>query len=246
VHALLAPGLEDRGVLAAFTERTGGVSDDPFRSLNLGYRTGDDTGNVRRNRKRAAAALGVPPWASARQVHGVRAVRVGGRRAGAGFLDPTTALPPADVLVTTRRGVPLGVLTADCLPIVLASEELLVTVHAGWRGLAGGILERTIRLFARPGAVAVAVGPAIGPCHYEVGEEVAGAVAAGSISGAVRLRRRGRMFLDLPATAVEVLRVAGVRDVELAETCTACQTDRFFSHRRDGATGRQAAVAMRM
>jgi copper oxidase (laccase) domain-containing protein len=113
-------------------------------------------------------------------------------------------------------------------------------------GLAGGILDRAVDLFAEPRTAAAAVGPAIGPCHYEVGDDVAGAVAAGSPSGAVRRRIRGAVFLDLPATAVAVLRARGVRSVEVAEVCTACQGDRFFSHRREGVTGRQGAVAMWM
>jgi YfiH family protein len=246
MHVLVAPGLERRGVLAAFTERTGGVSPDPFRSLNLGFRSGDLVARVRRNRKRVASALRVPPFASARSIHGVRAVRVGPRRAGAGFDDPSTILPPADVLLTGGRGIPLAVLTADCLPVVLASDELLVVVHAGWRGLAGGILDRAAGLFPESRSAAAAVGPAIGPCHYEVGADVAEAVAGGSPAGAVRRRREGRVFLDLPATATAILRAAGVPEVEVAGVCTACRGDRFFSHRRDGVTGRQAVIAMRV
>jgi polyphenol oxidase len=246
VHILVAPALERRGVLVAFTERSGGVSPDPFRSLNLGYRTGDVGSRVHTNRRRVTSALRIPPFASARQVHGTRVVRIGPRRAGAGFEGSTAAPPAADALVTRGRGIPLAVLTADCLPVVLASEDAVVVVHAGWRGLAGGILDRAIALFPQPGVVAGAVGPAIGPCHYEVGHDVAGAVDAGSPAGAVRRRRDGRVFLDLPGTAAIVLRSGGVRDVDVAEECTACREDRFFSHRRDGVTGRQAAIAMRM
>jgi YfiH family protein len=246
VHVLVAPALEHRGVLTAFTERSGGVSPDPFRSLNLGFRTGDAGSRVRRNRGRVVSALRIPPFTSARQVHGIRSVRIGPRRAGAGFDGPSTALPAADALATRERGIPLAVLTADCLPIVLASDDLLVVVHAGWRGLAGGILDRAISLFPDPRAVSGAVGPAIGACHYEVGDDVAGAVTAGSPAGAVRRRRGGRVFLDLPGTAATVLRSRGIREVDVAEACTACQEERFFSHRRDGVTGRQAVVALRM
>ena len=246
VHVLVAPNLESRGVLAAFTERGGGVSEPPFDSLNLGFRTGDAPARVRRNRQRVAGALGVPHLTVARQVHGTKAIRVGPGRAGRGFLDPDRSLAPADVLLTGRVRVALTTLVADCLPVVLASNELVVAVHAGWRGLAAGVLSRAAELFTDPGSVAVAVGPAIGPCHYEVGEEVAEAVAGGSASGAIRERRRGRTFLDLPGTAAMVIRDAGVLDVDVAEECTACQPDRFFSYRRDGRTGRQAGVAMRM
>lgn len=245
MHVLIAAALERRGVLAAFSERTGGVSPDPFRSLNLGNRSGDDVARVRVNRTRVIEALGVPPFASAHQVHGTHVLRIGRRRAGHGF-DHGGMVHAADVLVTSRPGTPVAVLVADCLPVVLASDDLVVVVHAGWRGLAGGILDRAIALFPEPGAVAGAVGPAIGPCHYEVGDDVAGAVASGSPAGAVRRRKEGRVFLDLPGTAATVLRSRGIRDVDLAEVCTACEEDRFFSHRRDGVTGRQAAIAMRM
>ena len=116
-------------------------------------------------------------------------------------------------------------------------------VHAGWRGLAAGIVDRVLDR-VRGGTPVAAVGPAIGPCHYEVGEDVAEAVADGSPAGAVVERRRGRIFLDLPATVEAVLRRGGVADVDLAGECTACHPERFFSHRRDGVTGRQAVVAL--
>lgn len=246
VHALVPPDLEDHGFLLAFTERVGGVSRDPYATLNLGFRTGDRREDVRANRDRVVAALGIPPFATAAQVHGARVARVGRGRAGAGF-DGSAPVGRADALAVTRPGVPVAVLVADCLPVALASprEELLVAVHAGWRGLAAGMLDRAVGGFERPGGVRAVVGPAIGPCHYEVGEDVALAVAAGSAAGAVTERREGRVYLDLPGTAARVLRAAGVRRVEVAEECTACREDRFFSHRRDEITGRQALVAMR-
>jgi polyphenol oxidase len=246
VYVLVAPGLERRGVLAAFTERTGGESVDPFRSLNLGYGTGDTRSHVRRNRDRAAAALRIPPFTTARQAHGIETFTIDRSRAGGGFDDPTADLPTADILVTKERGVPLAVLTADCLPVALASDDVLVLVHAGWRGLAAGILDRAVQLFTDPSEIVTTVGPAIGPCHYEVGADVADAVAAGSPVGVVQRARRGRRFLDLPATAAAVLAGAGVKEVEVADLCTACHEDRFFSYRRDGVTGRQAAIVMRM
>jgi YfiH family protein len=157
-------------------------------------------------------------------------------------------VPAADGLLATRPGLPLAILTADCLPIALASpaEGLVAVVHAGWRGLAAGILEQAVSRFDRPGGLRAAIGPAIGPCHYEVGEDVALAVAAGSDAGAVTDRRGGRLYLDLAGTAARVLRRAGVRHLQRAEECTACEEGRFFSHRRDGVTGRQAMVAVRV
>lgn len=247
IRVLVATELESRGFLVAYSERSGGVSHGAYESLNLGFRTGDEAERVRENRRRLVGALGVPPFAAARQVHGASLVRVGEKRMGAGFDDPGRAVGEADVLAVSSPGLPVAVFVADCVPMALASpeEHLLVAVHAGWRGLASGILDRALPAFERPSSVRAAIGPAIGPCHYEVGEDVALAVASGSDGGAVTERRQGRLFLDLPGTVARVLRAAGVRRIERTDLCTACQADRFFSFRRDGQTGRQAMVALR-
>jgi YfiH family protein len=141
----------------------------------------------------------------------------------------------------------LAILAADCVPLVLASERegVLVAVHAGWRGLAAGILARALARFEHPADVHGAIGPAIGPCHYEVSADVAAAVSAGT-GQATTSRRQDRLFLDLAGTVETALRTAGIPVIEQAGECTACAPDRFFSHRRDGATGRQALVAMRL
>jgi purine-nucleoside/S-methyl-5'-thioadenosine phosphorylase / adenosine deaminase len=241
---LIAPGLERRGVLAAFTERTGGISEGPFSSLNLGYRTDDDPARVEANRRRTVESLGVPPFAAARQVHGTGVLRIGPGRTGRGFL-PSDRAPAADMLLARRPMTPLAVLVADCIPIVVASDDLVLAVHAGWRALASGILRKALGLFPDGRELAGAVGPAIGPCHYQVGDEVVAAVERGA-GTAIRERRGGRWYLDLAGTAARVLRGAGLRDLEEAGECTACHPDRFFSHRRDGVTGRQAVIAMRM
>jgi YfiH family protein len=242
IGALVAPTLERRGVRAAFLERTGGVSAPPFDTLNLGFRTGDHYDAVRANRRRAAAALGIDRFTTARQVHGTGVARIGRTRVGAGFEAPSDAPPPADILATGLRGAAVATLVADCLPVVLATDRLLVSVHAGWRGLAAGVLPRAVSLFPDPGAIGAWVGPGIGPCHYEVGPEVIAAVEA-STPAAVD-RRRGRSFLDLSATARSQLRALGVVDVEAADQCTACSPERFFSHRRDGVTGRHGTVSV--
>jgi polyphenol oxidase len=240
LHALVATELERRGFLAAFSERTGGTSDGPYRSLNLGLRTDDRRDRVTRNRERLRRGLAVPGFLTARQVHGVTVARVGRSD------DPERPMGEADVLEVSDRGIPVAVLAADCLPIALASEDegRLAVVHAGWRGLARGIVARAASLFASPDKVSAAVGPAIGPCHYRIGPEVAEAVARGS--PAVIRRRDGGLSLDLAGTAVAALEEAGVRRVEVTGLCTACHQDRFFSYRRDGRTGRQALVAMRL
>jgi polyphenol oxidase len=242
ISALVATSLGSRGVLAAFTERTGGVSDAPHDTLNLGFHAGDRADRVVENRRRVIAGLDVPPFAVARQLHGCGVARVGTMRAGAGFADPD-GVAGADILVATRPGIPVAVLVADCLPIVLSDRRgTVIAVHAGWRGLAAGILDRALALTAGH-EVAAAIGPAIGPCHYEVGREVVEAVDRGTGGMA---RTSGSRFLDLAATAAASLRRGGVRDLEVAGKCTACLETRFFSHRRDGVTGRQALVAMRL
>ena len=234
----MAPALERRGFLAAFTERTGGLSEAPFDSLNLGLHTGDGERTVRHNRRLAAAALGVRGLTAARQVHGARMVEVHGPANG--------SLGDADALVTRLPWTPLAVMTADCVPVVLAADSLVTVVHAGWRGLAAGIVGRAALVLSEPKAAAAAIGPAIGPCHYEVGREVIEAVERGAGVPAVTRREGTRVFLDLAGTVESVLRSVGIGEIDRAEECTACDERRFFSHRRDGRTGRHAMVAVRM
>lgn len=245
MHALVSPVFEERGFSAAFTERTGGSSESPYDTLNLDPRRGRAR-DVRDDRERVARALGVEAFATGEQVHGAALARVGLARASAGW-GGEPPLAGVDVLEATRPSLAVAILTADCVPIALASarQGLLSVVHAGWRGMAAGILRAALSSFDAPGGVVAAIGPAIGPCHYDVGEDVALAVAAGSEVGAVTERREGSLFLDLPGTAARVLRGAGVRTIDKASECTACEPARFFSHRRDGETGRQALVAWR-
>jgi YfiH family protein len=247
INVLVPEALESEGFLVAFTERAGGVSPDAFRSLNLGLRCGDDPVNALENRRRVCRAVGIPPFALARQVHGARVLEAEPGHTGAGFEDPSTALGDADAIVTSSPGVAVAVLAADCVPVALGDPVTgrLAVVHAGWRGVAEGVLEAAMRHFDRPVEVRAAVGPAVGPDHYEVGEEVAHAVSAACGGGAVTTRQDSRLLLDLPATVTRILGELGVRVIERDEVCTACEPDRFFSHRRDGITGRQALLAMR-
>jgi purine-nucleoside/S-methyl-5'-thioadenosine phosphorylase / adenosine deaminase len=247
INVLVPDRLESDGFLIAFTERAGGVSPDVFHSLNLGLRCGDDPANAMENRRRLCRALAMPPFSLARQVHGARVVEAGPGRPGAGFEDPSTALGDADVVVTSSPGVPLAVLAADCVPAALADPATgrLAVVHAGWRGVARGVLQAALGLFGRPAEVRAAVGPAVGPDHYEVGEDVALAVSAACPDEAVTTRKGSRLLLDLPATVTRILSDLGVRSIEWEQVCTGCEADRFYSHRRDGVTGRQALLAMR-
>ena len=243
LYALVSPELERMGFLAAFTERTGGVSRGPFSSLNLGSETGDHPDLVGENRRRVGGALGTREPVSARQVHGTRLHPVEGP-----VSDVVSPVADADGLTTRAAGVPLAVMVADCVPLVLASgaEELLAAVHVGWRGLAAGIVQIAVRSFSGPASVAASIGPSVGPCHYEVGQEVVEQVLAGTEGGAVVARGGSGPRLDLASSVEAVLGGLGVRTVDRAGECTACDPVRFFSHRRDGTTGRQALVAMRL
>jgi YfiH family protein len=246
--ALVSTALEDAGFLAAFTERTGGVSDGPFRSLNLGLATEDSPERVFDNRRRVTTGFGLDQVAALRQVHGSTVVHVEAGPAWHGFDGRGREVPRGDALATASADLGLVVLTADCVPVVMADPVtgLFAVVHAGWRGVAAGVLKQAIATFPQPGRVHAAVGPAIGPDHYEVGEEVVAAVGSASEGGAIRGRQAPRPYLDLPGTVAQIVSELGVRHIERSEECTACLPDRFFSYRRDGPTGRQALIAARL
>jgi YfiH family protein len=215
------------GARAAFSTRCGGVSEPPFDQLNLGILTDDASDAVAENRRRLAIALGREPEqvVFALQVHGTRLVH---------HPNPEP-LPEADGHLVSEPGLAPMVLAADCLPIALYGAGGLAMVHAGWRGLAGGIVAAAAEAVE---ATAAAIGPGIGPCCYEVGEEVLGAFA--DLGDGVA---DGRM-LDLPEVACRLLGEAGVERIESAGLCTSCEPELFFSHRRDhGRTGRQAGIA---
>ena len=220
------------GAAVAFSTRNGGVSRGPYESLNLGVLTDDDPDAVAENRRLLAAAVGAERDGIAMgwQVHGTQLREWHGAPAA-------EQLQKVDGHLTTRAGIPLLVLVADCLPVALAGGGRVAMLHCGWRGLAGGILERALERFSRPPAAAL--GPAIGPCCYEVGPEVLAAFEP--LEGVAR----GRM-LDLKAVAWRKLAAVGVEQVEDAAYCTSCRPDLFFSHRRDGGvTGRQGGLVWR-
>lgn len=246
--AHVATTLERDGFLAAFLERSGGVSAGPFSSLNGSYLVGDDEAAVHENRRRVAEAFGLERFCVPGLVHGTRISEVGPRQATDGSRGPARALADADGTTTTEPGIGLGAFSADCLIALMGHprEGRVAMVHAGWRGLAAGILRRAAMRFDDPGEVRVALGPTIGPCHYEVGEEVVLAVDAGSSAGVVSERREGRWYLDLVGTARAVLRAWGIRRIEETGLCTACEEARFYSYRRDGTTGRHLALAVRI
>ncbi|MEQ1802555.1 MAG: peptidoglycan editing factor PgeF [Gammaproteobacteria bacterium] len=228
-------------VRAAATTRSGGVSPAPWASLNLGDHVGDNPQGVVRNRRLLRNALGLaaePAWLQ--QVHGTTVVDA----AAAG------ARPAADASWTTAPGVVCAVLTADCLPVLFCNRAgtHVAAAHAGWRGLAAGVLESTVGWLAadgvRPDSLLAWLGPAIGPASYEVGGEVRDAFlrADPAGDGAFRPTRPGHWLLDLYAAARLRLRRAGVTAITGGDYCTLAEPERFFSHRRDGVTGRQATL----
>lgn len=217
--AIALPGAQVR-----FTTRRGGVSTGPYASLNLGPWTADDPGAVAANQERLRAGLGLRWLSLGRQVHGADVVDAGDGG-------------DADGRVTREHGTGVMVLTADCLPVALAGGDGVAMIHAGWRGLAAGILEAGVA--ALGGDVAAAIGPGAGGCCYEVGPEVHAAFGEDGPDGA--------RPIDLKAIAAARLRAAGVATVHDCGLCTICgDPDLFFSHRRDaGVTGRQGGVAWR-
>jgi YfiH family protein len=207
-----------------FTTRVGGVSTGPFASLNLGRKTGDDVGHVDENRRRACDEIGadVGRLALNYQFHSVLVHRA---RAG-------SRGEQGDGLWTDERDLPILAMSADCLPVALARTNgdvpAVAVVHAGWRGLLDGILERAVSALGG-GELAAAIGPGIGPCCYDVREDVADPFRARFGADIVRHRK-----LDLRRAAEVALRDAGVSRVDRFDLCTACRAELFFSHRRDG------------
>jgi polyphenol oxidase len=232
-------------VRAACTLRSGGVSDPPFDTLNLGAHVGDDPRAVAQNRRLLSAVLRLPAepaWME--QVHGVEVLDLdlpnsAGRAAGV-----------ADAAFTRRGGNICVVQVADCLPVLLTARDgsVVAAAHAGWRGLAAGVLEATVhRLAIEPRELIAWLGPAIGPSHFEVGDEVRRAFLAHEAvaSRAFIANTRGRWQCDLPALARARLTALGVGAVFGGNWCTYADASRFFSYRRDGRCGRMAALIWR-
>lgn len=220
------PAARADGLLIAFTDRHGGTSLPPYDSLNLAARVGDDAGAVSQNRAIVAAAAGYDPanLRLARQVHGADAREV--------TADDETVVGDADVLVTSQPAVVLGILTADCTPVVVAGRARVAIAHAGWRGLVAGAVEAALE--AVGDVEAAWVGPSIHACCYEVGPEVVEAFTSKGLPVA------GADRVDPGRAATFALHRAGVTRVASSTECTSCD-DRYFSYRRDGSTGRQGA-----
>jgi polyphenol oxidase len=217
-----------------FSTRVGGISEGPFASLNLGRLTDDEPGRVEENRRRLLREVGGEPERLTlnRQTHSATVHRARAGQRG----------EPGDGLWTDESGVPIVALAADCLPLALVRESGerpgAAVLHVGWRGLLQGIVEAGAA--ALGGRQEAAIGPGIGPCCFEVGEEVAEPFRARFGADIVHGRN-----LDLWTAAERALHDAGIERVERVDLCTACNPELFFSHRRDaGLTGRQGVVAL--
>lgn len=177
-----------------------------------------------------------PPLAWARQIHSAVALPAQAGACGEG-----------DALYTGEAGLALSVVTADCVPVLVAGPEGLAAVHAGWRGIVGGVIPSALgKMTDDPGELTAWIGPAIGPCCYEVGQDVADQVVAASAPEVARPGPNGKPFLDLQAAARIQLEAAGVRRVFILPVCTRCEDGKLWSYRRDGRNGgRNLAIIWR-
>ena len=229
-------------VRALVSTRCGGVSTGSYAALNLGTHVGDDAVAVSENRRRLRAVLPTEPvWLE--QVHGIEVVDADGVAAG--------SVPTGDAAVARQAGVVCAVMTADCLPVLFASDdgEVVAVAHAGWRGLQAGVLEATVAAMGvAPHRILAWLGPAIGPRAFEVGEEVRQAFVsvfrahdeAFSPTG-----HAGKWWADIYRLARQRLALAGVSQIHGGGECTWHDPDRFFSYRRDGTTGRFVTLTWR-
>jgi YfiH family protein len=211
---------EADGCEVAFTTRVGGVSEGPYASLNLGRKSGDDVERVDENRRIVCDAVGadLEKLALNYQVHSALVLPA----------EPALRGEHADGLWTDEPGLPILAMSADCLPIVLARTGAVAVLHAGWKGLLASIVDAGAHALGR-GTLQAAIGPGIGPCCYDVGEEVAGRFRDRFGDG---ILSEGK--LDLWAAAERAARDAGAADVERVDLCTRCRSDLFFSERRTG------------
>jgi YfiH family protein len=242
-----------RGVHAFVTTRHGGHSQHGWSSLNLAQHCGDDPAAVTANREllleqlRAETGIAVPDVQWLSQVHGTRVFHAG---------DRALTAPQADAAYACDSPLAIAVMTADCLPVLFASSDghEIAVAHAGWRGLLGGVLEATLASFrAAPGTVSAWLGPAIGPCHFEVGAEVRKAFLsharpadhAATYAAFTVAPQPGKWLADLYALARIRLQAVGVVSIHGDALCTVCHDARFYSYRKQPVTGRFATLILR-
>jgi YfiH family protein len=239
-----SPRLRDAGFLHGFSTRRGGVSEGEFSSLNLGRSVGDSIEHVSENHKRLAAAVGYAPERlfERSQVHGSAVYTV-----RSGELPERVREGQSDALIAEAgTGAAVGVRVADCVPVLIADTKsgAVAAVHAGWRGVVAGVVTATLDAMRgeREGFIA-AIGPSIGPCCFEVGDEVASQLAEAVGDGLVLRRAPQKPHVDLWRAVEMQLYRAGVRTIDTLGLCTMCDRDQWFSFRRDGAkSGRMLGV----
>lgn len=223
------------GVGAIQTNR--GSGREPYGGFNLGLHVGDDTDAVLANRQQLAETFGVVP-VFANQVHGVTVAEISAASDQAG---------DADALVVRNPRVPIGVLTADCLPVLFSGDGVVAVAHAGWRGLAAGVLEAVLPYLGSAEGIRAWLGPCIGRDAFEVGPEVRDAFVGKSFELAQFFTPSGRsehVYADLSAIACHLLKAHGVRAIEASNACTFGDAERWYSFRREGVTGRMATCIM--
>lgn len=243
--------LQDQGFRLAFSSRVGGSSRSPYDSLNLSLAVGDDIDCVLNNRRLLSAALEIEPlmFTTAEQIHGAEVVRVNRNAAGRGAVLASNALEGADALITAETGIPLILFFADCIPIVLidVSGRAVGLAHAGREGTLLRLAERLVMAMgrefgSRPEALVAYLGPGIGSCCYQVDKQIASAFSTAFSVGVGT--RDGAHYLDLATINKFLLEDSGLlpKRIHLSGMCTCCRGEDFFSYRRDGLTGRQAAT----
>lgn len=239
---LIMPNWDAPGnIVAGTTTRSGGVSSNSYASNNFAYHVGESETQVSINRSKLASQhSSVNSWQWLNQIHSSIVINITGS---------SESLYDADALYTREKALALCVMTADCLPAIFTCKggDQIAIAHAGWRGLAEGVLENTLAEFSCPvNEIRVWFGPAIAPCHFEVGQDVYEKFALSGISPNVlsqvfRPSTDDKYFADLYGLAQEKLNLLGVDDISGGEYCTVCDTDKFYSYRRDGVTGRMVS-----
>lgn len=226
-----------------FTGRKGGFSDLPYNSLNLSPYVGDCSENVSKNRHLVAGYLGFDDFITVNQVHGTNILEIKEKT------DLKHLYFEADGIITDLINLPIGILTADCIPFILLSEKgISVAVHAGWRGLFGGILEKAVGLLKKNGAEEIAIfgGPSIGVCCYEISGDLL-KKAQELYPDAIQYIEN-KPHLNLKFIGLMVLKSLGIseKNILMVDDCTSCNNDTYFSYRREGITGRQAGIVLRI
>ena len=223
-----------KNIKAVSSTRNGGISTGKYESLNLGMHVGDDESKVRTNRAKLADTADMPcqpVWLN--QTHSSRVIEV---------VEPTQAILDGDGLFTKQQSIVCSVMTADCLPVLLANVEgtQVSAVHAGWRGLSAGIIENAVRKF--DGEVIAWIGPAIGSTSFEVGKDVFDSFVTidSSATRAFNKINHNKWLADMNMLVTQKLNLSGVTNVSYSGCCTFSEPQRFFSYRRDGVTGRLA------